>query len=369
MNDSVVRLLFNETLNVDAVNTSNYIFGGVNENLVSCQFSDNQFKTIDIYLKSHISTNKIYALKILDSIGDCVANFISEPIDTIIGIPLITDSLDVIINEVLFNASPYCPDYIEIYNKSQKILNTADILLSSDDGTNIKTYKISSNGYLFYPGTYLLLSSDCNKLGQFYKTGSDNTFSTISNLASLDDNTGIIKLKTLDNRIIDIFEYNEQMQMPTLTSAEGVSLERINPEISSLPTSNWHSAAETAGYGTPGFQNSQFLEEPKTIKTLTLDYDVFSPDNDGYNDILSIIYSINDPGTRISIWIFDLSGRKVKQLCNNVLTDMSGSIYWDGISEGGKLSPPGAYLVLGRFTNSNGSSHEYKIPCILAIKK
>ena len=62
---------------------------------------------------------------------------------------------------------------------------------------------------------------------------------------------------------------------------------------------------------------------------------LFSPDNDGIDDITSIQYQLAEPGYMGSISIFDMAGRPVKYLARNVLLGISGSWNWDGLSETG----------------------------------
>src|SRR5512145_2827127 len=130
--------------------------------------------------------------------------------------------------------------------------------------------------------------------------------------------SGQIKLLKGNMHIIDVFDYAETLHDPSLTGKEGISLERVNPDIPACYPGNWHSAAETAGYGTPGSLNSQFIKEIEIKETITLPDEIFSPDNDGYKDQLQICYHFEITGYRISIWIFDAIGRKVRQISNNL---------------------------------------------------
>lgn len=69
--------------------------------------------------------------------------------------------------------------------------------------------------------------------------------------------------------------------------------------------------------------------------------DPFTPNNDGYNDFANFVVpdSIAD---KVTVKIFNISGRKIR-----VLKKESASyIVWDGISDEGKISPPGIYLFL-----------------------
>lgn len=91
-------------------------------------------------------------------------------------------------------------------------------------------------------------------------------------------------------------------------------------------------------------QNSQFLESIEK-DGLTILPEVFSPDNDGYNDVCSIAYSFNETEAFATICIFDVSGRKIKTLANNELINPKGAFYWDGTDDNGTLCGIGIYII------------------------
>jgi hypothetical protein len=368
LGDSLVQLYFNEPLQNEASIANHFLIKENNENPYSVEFLKEDYSALNLNFKTPLTEEKTYHLTILKETGDCVSNFLETDIDTLIGIPGATDSSDIIINEILFNSEAYCPEFIEIYNNSRKILSTSDMLLYATDGTTEKTNRISGEDYLFYPGTFLLLSSDCKTLTDYYKTGPKNTWIDIYNWKALDDNSGTIKIMTTQYKTIDQFAYSDEMHLATLTTKEGVSLEKITPSAQTNLAYNWHSAAETAGYATPGCTNSHYIPNQTSDKTITIENELFSPDNDGYNDLLTINYSIPDPDSRVSIQIFDLTGRRVRNLCSNVLIGTTGAFYWDGFSDSNKKAYPGAYVVWISLVNSNGTSKNYKYPCVVALK-
>ena len=75
---------------------------------------------------------------------------------------------------------------------------------------------------------------------------------------------------------------------------------------------------------------------------------VFTPNGDGANDeaLLSFSVVLVDQSKRVSVSVYDLSGRLVRQLAER--RDVSAgrySIAWDGKDAAGKLVPPGVYAV------------------------
>ena len=72
---------------------------------------------------------------------------------------------------------------------------------------------------------------------------------------------------------------------------------------------------------------------------------VFSPDMDGYQDFFFIHYHLPAAGFTGSISIYDIYGRMVRKLVNNILWGTSGSFRWDGLDEQQNLLPMGHYLI------------------------
>jgi hypothetical protein len=66
-------------------------------------------------------------------------------------------------------------------------------------------------------------------------------------------------------------EYNSDMHFALLTTEDGVSLERISLTRDANDKSNWHSAAESVGYATPAYKNSQFSENSESNDEITID--------------------------------------------------------------------------------------------------
>ena len=85
---------------------------------------------------------------------------------------------------------------------------------------------------------------------------------------------------------------------------------------------------------------------------------VFTPNDDGINDQAEIHFTIYRliRGRRIEVGIYDLSGRKVRELSLR-RENPSGDhlVAWDGRDDAGALVPPGTYLVRVGFTADVGA--------------
>jgi hypothetical protein len=107
-------------------------------------------------------------------------------------------------------------------------------------------------------------------------------------------------------------------------------------------------------------QNSQLYYSSNINFEFSIDTKVFSPDNDGVDDIGLFSYNLSDIGLIGSISIFDHYGRLIKRVVNNELLGNKGTITWDGTNEQGQKASVGIYLVLFEYFNSSGEVHSIK---------
>lgn len=169
-----------------------------------------------------------------------------------------------------------------------------------------------------------------------------------------------------DSIVIDYFNYNEKMHFPLLNNVKGVSLERIHFDRPTTEKTNWHSASETAGFATPGYENSQFQIETITENEISISPELFSPNGDGYNDVVNVNLNFNKVGLLATILIFDSYGRIVKELIKNELISTSGTYSWDGINEERAKAAIGIYIIYIETVELNGTVNHYKKTCVLA---
>jgi len=183
------------------------------------------------------------------------------------------------------------------------------------------------------------------------------------------DDQGNIVLTDTAGHLIDVVEYNEKMHFPLISDPEGVALERIRYDAPSLDENNWHSASAESGYGTPGLPNSQAGDDSSGKSTVFVEPEIFSPDNDGYHDYLSIHYNFTNSGNLARIIVFNARGTIVRTLRNNHLLNREGVITWDGLNDYGKKPPSGIYLIYFEVFSLDGQVNRYKRTCVLAGKR
>ena len=126
---------------------------------------------------------------------------------------------------------------------------------------------------------------------------------------------------------------------------DGVSLERLYPNGLSSDGMNWHSAAEAVQFGTPGLKNSQYL--PVTANgTFTLDSELFSPDMDGYLDVMQASYQLAQANCLGTVSIYDERGRLIRTLFKNQLMATEGNFSWNGVKDDQTKASIGIYVVV-----------------------
>ena len=89
-------------------------------------------------------------------------------------------------------------------------------------------------------------------------------------------------------------------------------------------------------------------ERKRLFGDLTVTPSVFSPNGDGVNDELRLVFTVMMVAGSAAVQadIFDLTGRRLRRLEERrEVSAGSYSIPWDGRDEGGKLVPPGVYAV------------------------
>jgi hypothetical protein len=285
--------------------------------------------------------------------------------------PVLIKPFDIVVNEILFNPVGDGVDFVEIYNRCDNAINLKELYLASvkEPLTGVpdtQSVSISSCNYPVQPGKYLVLTCDPQKVMDQYNVTDPACFLAVSPFPAYNNDKGYVLLTDKEKQVIDGFHYSEEMHFIMLNSVEGVSLERICKDKLGDDPSNWHSAAETAGFATPGYQNSQYLEMFDNGNTLSVQPEVFSPDGDGRDDELGIAYDFSSPGKLISVMVFNAEGRLVKTLVNNEMPGTNGIYTWDGTLDDRTLAQNGIYIIYMEALGMDGKTRRFKKAAVLA---
>jgi hypothetical protein len=264
-----------------------------------------------------------------------------------------------LISEILFNPEGDGADYVELYNATSDSISLQGVnLVRWTDGALHRFHALPAHSVP--PYDYVCLTTDAADVRAHFTVRHPDKLVELPSMPPYYNTSGTVIVALDDSTIIDRFDYTETMHSPMLRSVEGVSLERRSFFIETQQLSNWSSAASTAGYGTPTARNSQSAEFLYVTDDFTLNTDLISPDNDGYNDWLDITYRLSDSHLHASIIIYDITGHAVRHLMRNALLGTEGTVSWDGLDDRGHRCPHGSYVVLIDVCDANGRCQRSK---------
>ena len=286
----------------------------------------------------------------INNIEDLSGNILDTTVFIIV--PDTANSGELLINEILFDPLTGGSDYLEIYNNSAKFIDVYNYLIADYDGA-VDNHKIIDIHFVLGPGDLVLLTEDSSSTIQAYPTNDPTRFIQMD-LPSFPNDSATVYILTPDSIVVGKFSYFDDMHLELINDPEGVALEKINSSLLDNSASNWHSAAESVGWGTPGLVNSQSYTNGVTNTIFDVQTPVFSPDNDGFEDIAIFSYKLTEPGTVGSVIIYDNNGRIIKRVLNNELLSMEGVVSWDGTNDQGEKSRVGIYLVYFESYNIDG---------------
>jgi hypothetical protein len=260
---------------------------------------------------------------------------------------------DIVINEVLFNPPGDGYDYIEGYNRSNKTIDLRELYISkrNPSGEISGQKQISRDSFFLPPGSYFVITSNEKWLRQYFGIPVQTVVCQVSSLPSFPDT--------------DELSYSDKWHFSLITDPSGVSLERINYDFPTQDSNNWTSAAASSHYGTPGYQNSQYQDGSHNDNEIVVPH-LFSPDNDGINDIELIQFKMKEQGFIVNSIIYDISGRKVKYLLKNESVGSSAMYKWDGLDEKFRALPQGIYIIVTEMFNLKGKTKKFKNSVVLA---
>jgi hypothetical protein len=318
-------------------------------------------------LEAPLNNQTIYELTV-SNVKDCAGNAINQLNTVKAGLPVMADSLAVVINELLFNPPPDGFDYVEIYNRSNRVIDLKQLYLAARNGTHQLTgiSPISALPLLLFPGEYRVLTENRLWLQQQYLIKDPALTIEVPALPSMPDDKGTVVLLNMQGAVVDELQYDHSWHFGLINDEEGIALERINYNLPTQDRSNWASAASTVGFGTPGYPNSQLMGDAQVRGQVTISPAVFSPDNDGFNDFALIDYQLAEPGFVANIRIFDANGRMVRYLAQNATLSATGRFRWDGLDDRLNKLPIGTYIVLTELFNGQGKKKKFKQTVTLA---
>ena len=358
ISDSEVLIEFSELLD-----TSVIAMATITPSVTTLSWQYTSENELTVY-PSSLTPGVLYSLNV-SSVQDCWSNVMSEQ-SIIVGLPDSLEAEDLIINEVMFNPLTNGSDYVEIYNNSNKILDLQEVYLANWDDDSIANYKsVTSTQRLIFPQDYILITEDTLDIINDFSIYGLSTMVEADDIPTYPNDSGTVYLLSKDFNVIDYFHYDEDYHFELLSTNDGKALERITFGGGVNNSDNWRTAAENVEWGTPGYQNSQLFKS-NLIGEVTVDPQMFSPDSDGYNDVLIITLDLQSTENVVDIEIYDNHGRLVVQLQDNFFIGNQAMFTWDGIADSGEKALIGTYIVLISVIDIEGEQSQYKKAVVLA---
>jgi hypothetical protein len=357
-------LVFSEPMDVDGLATGVYtITPSIAVQLAQAVPGTNS--RVRITLATPIIVGTVYTI-IATGIADCTGNGIGTANTGTFALPEAASPGDVVINEVLYDPVGTGSDFVELYNRSQKTISLAGLQMANETNGAIANYRtITTDAVLLLPGEFILLTPNTSDIQTRYPQSATDRFLQTT-LPAYNNGSGTVVLVDAANVVLDLFRYSDKLHFTLVNKPEGYSLERVDPDRPTSDNTNWQTAADIAGKATPGFQNSQYSKAPTASGELVVETPIFSPDNDGFQDLLTVGYRFDKPGFVGTMVVYDLAGREARRLMDNQLLGTEGAISWDGILDSGSLGRIGPYILVLEVYDLEGNVEQYKKTVTLA---
>lgn len=363
-----ISLVFDEPLDsLKAASAANY---SISDGIGVPQFGiavSPTFDKVTLRLNTPLLPNKVYTVT-ATNVADCANNNISTKNTAKVGLASNADSFDIVINEILFNPKSNGTDYVEIYNRSNKIIDLKQTYIANRNSSNVisNIKQLSADNYLLFPQDFMVITEDPFIVKRDFITKNPDAIVTVTSMPSFNDDKSNCIILNGQGNIVDELKYDEKWHFKLIDNREGVALERIDYNAPTQQQDNWHSAATSVGYGTPTYKNSQYKINDGVQGEITLTPEIVSPDNDGLDDFATISYSFPSPGYVANITIFDAAGRVVRYLQRNALCGIKGIYRWDGLGEKNQKLPVGIYIFYTEVFNLDGKKKQFKNTIVLA---
>ena len=357
-----IEVFFNQNMNLeDLQNIDNYFIKELNlypEKAETLQYKNDYVKLTFDYI---FEEGKLYTLNI-NNVTNCKDIPPEEEIEIRFGMPSVVSRNDIVINEILFNPISPGVDYLELYNRSDKVIDLKEIMFGTIKETfpnpaDTTLKEICADSRIMLPHSYILLSLDQEIVRYQYDVEEGNNFLDVESFPSLPNEEGHVIICDKGRTTIDEMKYSDKMHYDLLSITQGVALERISTKNPSLDENNWHSASFNFNYGTPGYRNSVAKDDVTDSKENEIDIipEIFSPDGDAKDDICGIYYNLDDIGYTLNIKIFNSDGLLIRNLFNNNLVSKEGCVYWDGSDDNNRSISSGIYIVQTEIFDLNGN--------------
>ncbi len=371
---SVIRLYFGEKLD-SAASASPALYtlqgsgGTAGAAVLRAAPVGPDFRAVDLSLSTPLLPSQPLTVRVARAV-DCVGNASGALSFAGLARPESAQPGDVVVNEVLFNPRVGGAYFVEVLNRSARYVSLQGYAIGTvKAGGGSQALVSAAAPFVLAPGQLVALTADPAVLLAQYPTSADpNNLLAVSGFPTLDNNTGRVYVLDARGQELDRYDYDKSQQLSLLSTLDGVSLERIRAQGPSQ-AGNFHSAASTVGYATPGRANSQAQDAVGGGSELSVAPELFTPDDDGQNDFTTLNYALDQPGYVASVTVYDALGQLTRRLVRNETLPTSGFVAWDGLTDQGRKATVGYYILhIELFRPSDGARREYKKTVVVGAR-
>ncbi len=267
----------------------------------------------------------------------------------VFGLPALAERGDILFTEIMFAPSTGNSEFVEVVNRSNKVLDLSDYAFSTRKLDAAPTFgkRITAKRALLFPGEYKVLTKSIEGVCGVCQCPGEESFLVTSNLGAMNNSGGWITLcRFADSLLVDEVRYSPDMHVEGVPNkGTGVSLERV-----SWDGNEWTSASPSTGYASPGLENQAMM----AVEDLLLDADkICYPYVDGAGE-WHLRYELDQAGYSANVKVYSLSGLPVATLAEASNLSVAGEISWNGCADGGQMLPPAPYIVVVDLIHSSG---------------
>jgi len=236
----------------------------------------------------------------------------------------------IVINEIMFAPRTGGPEWIEVFNRSNSIVDLVGWTMEDADST--KPRCITSISTFLEPNNYICIVQDKSTFISFFPSASCLILEPRNGWPRLNNTGDTIILRDSTGAMIDALTYDDHWGGST-----GTSLERIHPDWPSNNPGTWSSSVSPS-MASPCNRNSIFASLSTGKATLLVDPDPFDYET-------TISYRLTIPTAIMKLQIYDIQGRLVRTIIDQEPCGSTGSVTWNGTGDTGKELRTGVYIL------------------------
>ena len=236
----------------------------------------------------------------------------------------------VVINEFFPRPDSTQTEFIELVNPTGLNLSGWAV---SDNSRRLKVFPSSES----FANEYLVIGADSAYFPDL--PAGSAVLIPPAGFPNLNNTGDALYLYDMTGNVVDSLRYTENWPI-----IDGRSTEKFRPDFISDDSSRWAVAVNPEGM-TPGRQNSVYYEKLPKKGMVLFTPNPFSPDHDGFEDVLSIQYRLPFDQAILKVEIFDMLGRTIARPYWNVFVPHEGVLTWDGNRDQGETARMGIYIV------------------------